>query len=175
MSDPYIGEIKLFAFPFAPVNWSFCNGASLAIRQQTSLFALIGTQFGGDGATTFQLPNLASRMMVGSGQGTGLSPRSIGAAFGEAAVTLQTENLPAHSHSFQSFFGPDVTSVSTPANGYAMTNAAPVMPFSASAPNSTLATAAVTAVGGGNAHPNQQPTLGLSACMAMMGTWPEWD
>lgn len=94
-----IGEIRLFASAFAPKNWSYCDGSIIAIRSNTALFSILGTTYGGDGQTTFALPNLAGRSAVGSGQGPGLSYYDLGEVIGNNSVTLNVTNLPAHTHS----------------------------------------------------------------------------
>lgn len=175
MADPFIGEVKFFGFGFAPLTWGLCNGAKIAIRQQTSLYALIGTQFGGDGVSTFQLPNLASRVIVGSGQGPGLSGRTVGSAFGTSEVTLQTANLPPHQHTFQAFANPDVSNTNVPSASSALSICSDAQTYVNAPPDASFNPNAVSSVGGGQAHGNLQPTLGLTPCMAMVGTWPEWD
>jgi microcystin-dependent protein len=100
MSDPFIGLIIQGGWNFAPRGWAFCNGQQLSIAQNTALFALLGTTYGGDGQTTFALPNLQGRRMMHWGNGAGLSPRVIGETAGTEQVTLLTSNLPAHSHGF---------------------------------------------------------------------------
>src|SRR3546814_15976898 len=103
MTEPFIGEIQLFGFNFAPRGWAYCNGALMAISQNTALFSLLGTQYGGDGKTTFGLPDFGGRRACGTGQGPGLTPRSQAETFGEAAVTrigpempLPSPRLPVH-------------------------------------------------------------------------------
>jgi microcystin-dependent protein len=98
MSDPFLGMIAQFGFNFAPTGWALCNGQTVAIQQNAALFALLGTFYGGNGQTTFQLPNLQSRVAVGMGQGIGLSPYVIGEMAGTEHVTLTVSNLPAHTH-----------------------------------------------------------------------------
>ena len=93
-----IGEIRLFAGNFAPKNWSFCNGATIQIASNTALFSILGTTYGGNGTTNFQLPNLQSRTAIGAGSGPGLSPVSLGQAAGTETTTLTANNMPAHTH-----------------------------------------------------------------------------
>src|SRR3569623_3643349 len=100
MSNPFLGEIRLFAGNFNPRGWAFCNGALLAISQNDALYALLGTSFGGDGVTTFGLPDLQGRLPVGQGQGPGLSSYVIGQKGGTETVTLNTNQIPIHSHTF---------------------------------------------------------------------------
>lgn len=98
MADAFIGEIRMVAFTFAPRGWAFCDGQLMPISQNTALFSLLGTTYGGDGRTTFALPNFMGRAPVSAGAGPGLTPHVLGQAFGQKSVTLLTNNLPAHSH-----------------------------------------------------------------------------
>src|SRR5262245_53022514 len=99
MSEPFLGEIRTFGFNFAPTGWAMCNGQLLAIAQNTALFSLLGTQFGGNGQTTFALPNLQGRVGIHEGQGAGLSQYTIGQVGGTETVTLTVNQIPAHNHS----------------------------------------------------------------------------
>ena len=107
MSDPYIGEIQIFGFNFNPRGWAFCNGAVLPISQNTALFALLGTTHGGNGQSTFQLPNLAARAACHFGQGPGLGSRAMGETFGASTATLSILEIPPHSHGVNAFTQPD--------------------------------------------------------------------
>jgi len=98
MSNAYIGEIRLVGFNFAPRGWALCNGATLAISQNAALFSLLGTNFGGNGTTTFQLPDLRSRLPIGMGQGTGLSSYNLGQVSGAEHTTIGLSNMPPHNH-----------------------------------------------------------------------------
>src|SRR5687768_9561104 len=121
MTEPFIGQIQIFGFNFAPRGWAFCNGATLAIQQNTALFALLGTQYGGNGTTTFQLPNFVNRAGCTQGQGPALTPHSIGENFGSNSVTLTSQEMPAHTHPMQIYNQNDVSKrQSAPANGVAL-------------------------------------------------------
>ncbi|UUZ81308.1 tail fiber protein [Paenibacillus sp. P26] len=98
MSDQFVGEIRIFAGNFAPNGWALCNGRLMLISQNTALFSLLGTMYGGDGRTTFALPNLMGRAPIGSGMGQGLTPRSVGQSGGSASVTLLNNEIPSHTH-----------------------------------------------------------------------------
>src|SRR5438034_4503587 len=98
MADPFVAEIRLFGFNFAPKGWAMCNGQLLPISQNTALFSLLGTTYGGNGQTTFALPNLQGSVPMGAGQGQGLSVRDLGEAGGSEAVTLLASEMPAHTH-----------------------------------------------------------------------------
>ncbi|MGB6687509.1 MAG: tail fiber protein, partial [Terracidiphilus sp.] len=107
MSDQYVGEIRIVGFNFAPVGWAQCNGQLLPISQNAALFSLLGTQFGGNGSSTFGLPNLQGCAPVDQGQGTGLTPRTMGETGGETTVTLLTTQIPSHTHVAQNGAGSD--------------------------------------------------------------------
>ena len=98
MSEPFVGQIQIFGFNFAPKGWAFCNGQTMSIAQNTALFSLLGTTYGGNGQTTFALPNLQSRVPIHFGQGPGLSPYALGQESGTENETLNVTNLPAHNH-----------------------------------------------------------------------------
>ena len=100
MADPFLGQISIFSFAFAPKGWAFCNGQILSIAQNTALFSLLGTTFGGNGQTTFALPNLQGRGPVGVGQGAGLSPYDLGQETGTETVALSPAQMPSHAHAF---------------------------------------------------------------------------
>src|SRR5512139_3604600 len=110
MSDPFIGEIKMVGFNFAPLGWAFCNGQIMPIVQNTALFSLLGTLYGGDGKTTFGLPNLQGRVPIGFGNGTGLTPRTLAQTGGATTVTLNASQAPVHSHAAMGTTGNDVSS-----------------------------------------------------------------
>lgn len=117
MSDPFLGEIRMAAFNFAPNGWAFCQGQTMSIAQNSALFALLGTIYGGNGQTTYQLPDLRSRTPVGMGQGLGLTNIGIGEQAGAENATLTTQNMPAHTHTATASGGGDVTGqISVPAS-----------------------------------------------------------
>lgn len=153
MSDPFVAEIRLFAGNFAPLGWAFCEGQLLPISQNTALFSLLGVTYGGNGQTTFGLPDLRDRVPIHQGQGPGLSARSLGEEGGASEVLLATNELPAHSHPAAS--GPATTSRATgniPAAGGRYVNAVPSGPTSA--------------------HNNRPPYLGLTYIIALQGIYP---
>src|SRR5277367_4254849 len=106
MAEPFLGQLLLVPYNFAPLNWQFCAGQTLSIGQFSALFALIGTTFGGNGQTTFQLPNLQGRVPVGAGNGAGLQVYTLGQMGGLETVTLLTSNIPSHSHSLMATNAP---------------------------------------------------------------------
>jgi microcystin-dependent protein len=168
MSEPFLGEIRMFGFNFAPVGWAMCNGQLIPISQNTALFSLLGTFYGGDGIQTFALPNLQSRVAVHQGQGAGLSPYELGEVTGTETVTLLSAQMPNHSHAVN-------------ANGAAGTAARPggvVLARSstdiyASSPDGTVLNAGmIGATGGSQPHNNLQPLLVLNFCIALEGIFP---
>lgn len=166
MSEPFIGEIRLFAGNFAPRGHAFCAGQLMAIQQNTALFSLLGTMYGGNGQTNFALPDMQGRVPVGQGSGPGLQPVSIGQKWGEENHTLTVNEMPAHNHSplastatASSAFGPSA------APGVASTPIYDGSPATASIGNSQPA-------GGGQAHNNMAPSLALSFVIALTGIFP---
>jgi microcystin-dependent protein len=179
MTDPFIGQIQPFGFNFAPANWAFCNGATLAIQQNTALFSLIGVQYGGNGSTTFQLPNFSARAAGGPGQGPGLSPRAVGDTFGIAQVSLTSAEMPAHQHTLTAFAQTDTTKRSgVPVNGggLSLPGSNAVKPFSNTAPNTPMSpTMLLPSTGGNQPHNNQQPYLAVNFCIALVGVFPSFS
>jgi microcystin-dependent protein len=177
MTQPYIGEIQLFGFNFNPRGWAFANGATLAISQNTALFSLIGTIYGGNGQTTFQLPNFAGRAGCQQGQGPGLSPRTLGQSFGVNTVTLTSNQIPAHSHGFNLYAGSQNRVATPTANaGLSSPNDQNTNAF---IPPGTINTQFAPNMlspsqGGGQPHQNQQPYLGVNFCIALQGIYPSF-
>ncbi|AKV03629.1 Microcystin dependent protein [Labilithrix luteola] len=160
MGTPYLGEIRIVSFFFAPKGWALCNGQLLSINQNTALFSLLGTTYGGDGRTTFALPNFQGRMPIHFGNGY-----TQGQASGEAAHTLVlSETL--HGHLVTGMTGPRV--VTNPANAVLASGDT----FGAGPPTATLAATAVDTAGGGQPHQNMQPYLALNFCIALQGIFP---
>ena len=169
MADPFVAEIRMFGFNFAPTGWAQCNGQLLPISQNTALFSLVGTFYGGDGKSTFALPNLQGSVPLHQGQGQGLSEYFIGQQGGAQFVTLLQSEMPIHSHGFigteelvnsneptNNFFGSGETRYAAPA---ALT------PVGANGLGLTVA-------GGSLPHNNMQPYLTLSFCIALQGVFP---
>lgn len=165
MSEPFLAEVRIFPYNFAPRGWAFCDGQLLPINQNQALFALLGTNYGGNGQTTFALPNLQGRTPIGPGQGPGLSDYQVGETGGVESVTLTPQELPSHTHTLQAVAGNATTGAPGPAVGLA-TAGSPVY-----APAQNLV--AMTPIGsGGQPHPNRQPYLVLHFCIAMQGIFP---
>lgn len=173
MTDPFVGEIQLFGFNFAPRGWAHCNGALLAISQNTALFSLLGVRYGGDGRTTFALPNLSGRAACGAGQAPGLTPRAQGDAFGRDTVTLLQTEIPPHSHRLNVYTESDPAKRSgTPASGSGLTT--PAAATFATAPAAPQPFANELGVGGsGQPHDNRQPYLATNFCIALSGVFPQ--
>jgi microcystin-dependent protein len=179
MTDPYIGEVQLFGFNFAPQGWAFCNGATLPIAQNTALFSLIGTVYGGNGQTTFQLPNFAGRAGCQQGNGPGLSPRTLGQAFGVNTVALTSNQMPQHTHGVNAYSQTAAGSGSHApvANGGLsfLATSTTSKTYAAPPPNTELAPDMISpSQGGGFPHQNQQPYLGVNFCIALQGFYPSF-
>jgi microcystin-dependent protein len=177
MSDQYVGQIQAFGFNFNPQGWFQCNGQLLAISQYQALFALIGTTYGGNGTTTFGLPDLRGRTPIHMGQGPGLSNYNLGQASGTETVTLQINQLPFHNHQITANSGngslPPPTNnflaTAPPARGAAT---GPDLYNTAATANTTLNTAAISFQGGSQPHPNLKPFLTVNFCIAWVGVFP---
>jgi microcystin-dependent protein len=170
MADPFLGELKLAAFNFAPLGWAFCDGQLLPISQNTALFALLGTTYGGDGQTTFALPDLRGRVPVHAGF-SGSGNVSLGEQGGAEAVTLTTSQLPSHTHTLSG--SSDLANASAP--GGALPAAKPRGGISRYAPagsNTVMAPASVAIAGGSQPHNNMQPHLVLSWLISVEGIFP---
>jgi microcystin-dependent protein len=177
MSSPFVGEIRLFGGNFAPRNWALCNGQTLAISQNQALFALIGTTFGGNGVSTFQLPNLQGRVAIGQGAGLGLAPRTLGQTGGEESVTLTPSTMPAHTHALNASttgansaaIGPTVLpgSLTSPMHFYTVNDGSPPPPTSL-----TLSAGSVSVIGGSQSHNNMMPSLCVTYIISMFGVFP---
>jgi microcystin-dependent protein len=173
MATPFIGEIRLLGCNFAPQGWQVCDGRLLAISEYDTLYVLIGTTYGGDGVTTFGLPDLRGRLPLGQGQGPGLSNRVIGEIAGVESVTLTTQQIPSHNHTVIATTGAattgtpgtDVIPGSVAGQTMYVTNLTGAMPFTASAPS-------VSTVGGTQPHENCMPSLGITYCIALFGIFP---
>ena len=178
---PYVGEIRMFAGTYAPEGYFWCDGSLQSIAQYQTLYALLGTVWGGDGVTTFGLPNFRNNLPVGQGNGPGLTPRVLGQYSGSASVTLTDANLPQHNHSFNVVNAPATTAALTSGAAFAApsTNqtsgrvADYVVPTSSPAPVTwTLAPQAMTAYGGNGAHENQMPSQDINYIIAWAGVFP---
>jgi len=173
MADPFVAEIRIFPFNFAPKGWAFCNGQLLPISQNTALFSLLGTTYGGDGKSTFALPNMEGNAPMHPGQGPGLSLHDLGETGGSETVSLLESEIPSHSHSWQAS-NSDGIAQSPVANllavgvGGISLYAPPPSPGSLT----PLSPNALAPAGGDQPHNNMQPYLTLSFCIALQGVFP---
>jgi len=171
--DPFIGEIKLFAGNFAPTGWAFCHGQVLSIAQNTALFSLLGTTYGGNGTTDFALPDLRGRVPVGFGQGPGLSNRVIGESAGVESVTLQVSQLPQHSHPFAVSAASGLPTTVSPTGAVPAAGMGPREAHYAPAPgDTTLASQVTGTTGTGTPISVMNPSLGLNFIIALTGIFP---
>lgn len=171
MADPFVAEIRIFPFNFAPRGWAFCDGQLMPLSQNTALFSLLGTVYGGDGETNFALPDLQGSAAMHPGQGPGLSERMLGDSDGQEHVTLLESEIPAHSHAVRASNSPGDSP--TPAgntlarfgslNAYHQTTDSNLTPM---APQS------LASAGAGHPHDNMQPYLTFNFCIALQGVFP---
>ncbi|MFK7972211.1 MAG: phage tail protein [Bacteroidia bacterium] len=172
MSEPFIAEIRIFAGNFAPRNWAFCDGALLSIAQNTALFSLIGTTYGGDGRTTTALPNLQGRAPMHPGRGPGLTSRRLGQQAGVEAVTLNETQIPNHSHPMAGVVQPGSTSA--PSSTTVLARSLGGNAYSDGSPDVSLNAGTMTAKGAATAQPhnNMQPYLTMNFIIALQGLYP---
>lgn len=171
MSSPFVAEIRMFACNFAPTGWAECNGQLLPISQNTALFSLLGTFYGGDGKSTFALPNLQGSAPMHQGQGSGLSERFLGETGGSDTVTVLTSEMPFHNHLVQGNF--NLGDLFTPSPTTALANSDPGSAYSSAAANIVqMNFNATTPAGSSFPHNNLQPFLTVLFCIAMQGVFP---
>ena len=170
-SDPFLGQIMIVPYNFAPTGWQFCDGQILSIAQNTALFSLLGTTFGGDGRTTFALPDLRGRAPIGTGQGPGLQLYDLGQTGGVEEVTLTLSQIPSHTH--VPMGAAAVANTGSPAGAFwAMPRA---LLYSSVAPSAAMSTEALGSTGGGHPHDNLKPYLVMTYIIATQGIFPSRD
>ncbi len=169
MSEPFIGEIRMFAGTFAPRGWAFCDGQLLAISQNDALFALFGTVYGGDGRTTFGLPGARGRVSIHEGQGPGLSNRALGSKGGAEDVVVTANQLPVHSHTMQG--STSTANVASPQNQVVGVSSLFDL-YQTNAPGADMSADTITPVGGNQQHTNVQPFLCINCIVALFGIFP---
>ena len=174
MADPFVAEIRIFPFNFAPTGWALCNGQILPISQNTALFSLLGTFYGGNGQSTFALPNLqgSAPMHTGSGQGPGLSQHSLGEMSGSQTVTLLATEMPAHLHGMMASNQPSEDATPSPSEALARTTGAQLYQTTVNQNLAVMAPQALAITGGSQPHNNMQPYLTLTFCIALQGIFP---
>lgn len=176
MSSPFVGEIQIFGFNFSPTGFASCSGALMPISQNTALFSLLGTYYGGNGQTNFALPNLQGQAACHDGQGPGLSNRFLGESFGSESISLLTSEIPAHNHGVNAFSQTAAgTGTGTPVNngGLSFLASSTTSKTFINAPlNTTLGYNMVAVSGGSLPHNNLQPYLALNFCIALQGIYP---
>ena len=171
MADPFVAEIRIFPFNFAPRGWAFCDGQILPISQNTALFSLLGTTYGGDGKSNFALPNMQGNAPMHPGQGPGLSLHDLGETGGSDTVTLLASEIPAHSHGLMStatFAG----SANDPTGNVLAKGAAGLLPYAAPGAVVAMSDQALAPAGGNQPHNNMQPYLTLNFNIALQGIFP---
>jgi microcystin-dependent protein len=167
-SEPFIGEIRYFGYTFCPRGWANADGQLMAISSNSALFSLLGTTYGGDGRTTFGLPDLRGRSPLHVGNGPGLTPRSLGEKSGEETVTLTTTQIPSHSHTLMA--STDGATTSEPGGKLLSEGCRPI--YAESANHRALAAESIDNTGGNQAHNNMSPFLVMRACIATIGLYP---
>jgi microcystin-dependent protein len=170
MADPFVAEIRIFPFNFPPKGWAFCDGQLLPLSQNTALFSLLGTFYGGDGKSTFALPDLQGSVPMHQGQGQGLSQRFLGEQSGSESVTLLVTEMPFHTHTLQATAVP--ADLKEPQDGTVLTRNVNGSIYNPSGPLVTMAPEALTPAGGSLPHNNMMPYLTLNFCIAMQGVFP---
>ncbi len=168
--DPYIGDIRLFGGSFAPRGWVLCAGQLMSISQFSAVFAVIGTTYGGDGVTTFAVPDLRGRIPVGQGTGPGLTPRVLGQQFGSETVTLLSTQIPSHTHNLEASTA--TAGEETPTNGVFAQNGTDKFYVSAASGAEQLNPATIQLDGGSLPHDNIMPTTAINYIMCVEGIFP---
>jgi microcystin-dependent protein len=172
--DPFVAEIRIFPFNFAPKGWAFCDGQLMPISQNTALFSLLGTTYGGDGKSTFALPDLQGSAAMHPGQGQGLSLRDLGEVGGSQFVTLLESEIPVHTHAINTTTSPSTTTL--PANNTSFGRATGLF-YKGNSPTvygplTQMAPQTLAPAGGSLPHNNLQPYLTLNYCIALQGVFP---
>ena len=176
MSDevaPFVAEIRIFGFNFPPKGWAYCNGQLLPLSQNTALFSLLGTFYGGDGKSTFALPNLQASVPLHAGQGQGLSLYDLGQEGGAATVTLLESEIPVHTHTVRASNFPGETQSPSPNRVIARSQNGAVYNTTTNANLAQMAFESIAPDGGSLPHNNLQPYLTLNFCIALQGIFPQ--
>jgi microcystin-dependent protein len=172
MADPFVAEIRVFGFNFAPTGWAQCNGQLLPLSQNTALFSLLGTFYGGDGKSTFALPNLEGRAAVHQGQGQGLSEYFLGEETGVETVTLLQSEMPLHTHGLQARDNGGDLQAPSPTRALAQSTGGTIYQSNTSSNLGTMAPQTLNIAGSSSPHNNWSPVTVLNYCIAMQGVFP---
>ena len=172
MADPFVAEIRIFPFNFAPKGWAWCNGQLLPISQNTALFSLLGTTYGGDGKSTFALPDIQGRAVMQPGQGQGLSLHDLGETSGVETVTLLGTEMPVHSHPENASQGDGTERSPGVAGGQLLATGVSISQYQTPGPLTALSPNAVAPTGGSLPHNNRQPYLTFYFNIALQGVFP---
>ena len=178
--QPYVGEIRLFAGNFAPAGWAFCDGSLLPISENEVLFQLIGTTYGGDGQSTFAIPDFRGRVPIGAGQGVGLSNRILGENAGQEIVTITTANMPSHSHTGRVVVNNTNASTSVPNTNSSIATSGsfsgrsflPNLSYNSNVPDILIQTVTTSSVGNSTPVSISRPRLGLNYIISLFGIFP---
>ena len=173
MSEPFIGEIRMFAGNYAPIGWALCDGQLLIIRQNSALFSLLGAIYGGDGRVTFALPDIQGRIPVEQGEGAGLTNRTLGVKGGSETETLTVNQIPSHGHDF--FASTADATTNNPSGNVLATGvdgASVAFQYIIRSQDTDLASSAIANTGGSRSHTNMMPTLCLNFIIALTGVMP---
>ncbi len=173
MADPFVAEIRMYPFNFAPKGWAWCDGQLLPLSQNTALFSLLGTTYGGNGKSNFALPDLQGRAPMHPGQGPSLSLHDLGETGGSETVTLLESEIPSHSHALQARNAPGTDN--DPGNTMMLASSGVLAPYAplGTAPQTPLAPESLTPTGGDQPHNNLQPYLTVYFCIALQGVFPQ--
>ena len=168
--DPFVAEVRIFAFNFAPTGWAFCDGQLLRLSQNTALFSLVGTFYGGDGKSTFGLPNLQGQAAAGQGSGPGLSSYFVGEAYGSPNVTLLDSEIPSHSHNWQA--NNSDSTEQNPTKGLLAGGIGGIAMYANAGAATPMAATTISPAGSSFPHNNMMPYLTLNFCIALQGVFP---
>lgn len=172
MADPFLAEIRMFAGNFAPTGWAFCNGQLLTISQNTALFSLLGTSYGGNGRSTFGLPNMQGNVPLHRGQGPGLSDYALGDTGGSATVTLLTSQLPPHTHTAQTDTAGGGIDTPSTASSWGTAGRGKPAAYAAASALTAMSPSAIATTGSSQPHNNMSPYLAVNFIIALQGVFP---
>jgi microcystin-dependent protein len=173
MSEAYLGEIRLFAGNYAPQDWAICDGSTLQVSAYQALYALIANTYGGTAPSTFALPNMQGNLAVGTGSGSGLTPRLLGATGGASQVTLGLTQIPSHTHAMLASTSPATATIPSSTLGLAAVTGVDVMYTASNVPVTADGPIPLSTAGLGAPHPNQMPSIGITYIICLIGIYPQ--